>query len=227
MNRRVFLAGAAVAVATPAAAIEVANDQSVIFGLIREIAEARELADAADETEYAIFVRGDRPRYPVVAIREVPFAFWATNTAQLNTPDQIDEVFEEYAASRRRHFGWLAEACEGGTLTPEHETSLARQLEEGEEQRRRTQRLYAERDAAYKTWELVSGHLAAQEVTEARWKVVWDLEDRIIRFPCRTLEEVAAKARYIVTEYGNDYAGEKQHAFMVELAGLSEMGESV
>jgi hypothetical protein len=160
-----------------------------------------------------------------VAAREVPFKFRATGTKQLNTADQINEVFDSYAAGRQRHFDWLAEVCEGGVLTPELSASLAEQLEEADVQRQRTHRLYAAREADYEAWERSSGHLAAQEVTESRWNVVWSLEDRILRFPCRTLEEVAAKARYIVAEYGRDYAREKQHAFISEIAGMVDVAE--
>ncbi|AOF89431.1 hypothetical protein [Sinorhizobium sp. RAC02] len=227
MNRRAFLAGAAVALAAPAVAMEAANDQSEIFRLIREIDKARDLATAADEAEYDIYARGDRPDYPAVAGQEVPYMFRAFGTKSLNTVKQIDDLFDHYAAGRRRQFEWLAEVCEGGVLPQNHQAALAQQLQEGEDQRQRVQSLYAERDAAYRTWEQVSGHLAAQEVTEARWNVVWALEDRIIRFPCKTLEEVAAKARYIVARYGDVYAREKQHAFIAEVAGLVEAAEAV
>jgi len=227
INRRRFLAGAAVAVAAPAMAMEPANDQSEIFALIRDVGKARELANAADEVEYTIFKRGDRPEFPVVEMREIPFMFRAIYRHQLNTPKQIDEVFQHYAACRRRHFDWLAEVCEGAVLTPEHAASLAKQLQEGEDQRRRTQELYSERAASYDAWELDSGHLAAQKVTEERWSVVWALEQRILTFPCKALEEVAAKARYIIAEYGSDYAREKQHAFIAEIAGLIEVAEVV
>lgn len=57
--------------------------------------------------------------------------------------------------------------------------------------------------------------------------MVWPLEERIITFPCTTLEEVAAKARYIVAEFGSDYARERQYAFITEVAGLVETVESV
>lgn len=225
MNRRGFLVGAAVAVAAPAMAMAAANDQSEIFGLIRSVGKARELANAADEIEYAIFSRGDRPEFPVVEMREIPFIFRSLYTRQLNTSKQIDEVFQQYADGRRRHFDFLAEVCEGAVLTPQHEASLARQLQEGEDQRQRTQRLYSERAATYEAWELGSGHLAAQKVTEERWGVVWALEQRILTFPCTALEEVAAKARYIIAEYGSDYAREKQHAFIAEIAGMTEVAE--
>lgn len=227
VSRRAFLAGAAVAVAAPAVAMEAANDQSEIFNLIIKVGRARELANAADEAEHAIYARGDRPECPFVEAREIPYPIRAFESDRLNTLKQIDNLFDRYAGSRRLHFEHLANSCEGGVLPPQHHEALARQLQEAEDQRRVAHALYNERDAVYDTWNELSGHRAAEDVSDQRWSVVWALESRIIRFPCKTLEEVAAKARYIVAEYGTDYAREKQHAFIAEVAGLVETAECV
>jgi len=208
-------------------AMEAADDQSEIFGLIREVGKARELANAADEVEHAIFTRGDRPELPFVKSREIPYPFRGFERDELNTAREIEKLFDRYAASRHRHFEWLAEACEGGVLPPQHQAALDRQLQDVEKQRYIARALYSEREAAYDNWKELSGHLAAEAESDKRWSVAWALESRIIQFPCTTLEEVAAKARYIVAEYGSDYAREKQHAFIAEVAGLIETKEVV
>lgn len=100
-------------------------------------------------------------------------------------------------------------------------------IDGGTNQRRLAHALYNEREAAYDHWNKFSGHLVAEAESDKRWLVVWALESRILQFPCKKLEEVAAKARYIVAAYGTDYAREKQHAFIAEVAGLVETAEVV
>jgi hypothetical protein len=209
MDRRTFLKGAVVAASTPAAAFASAAATPII-----ELVSAHEEASAEHQRLAKIYDqiwdRGDRPPFGEVSRKEIGFR-WQSQFAHKTIPvrTHLIEGFENAIASDHMHhdaFGM-------------YQDSLADRIAETNCEMQRVLALFDARHEEYRKWHESSGLAALDAEMNRLDDLLSDLDDRIIRFPCRTLDDVRTKVGHVTAEYGNRLSGEDAMRMLLSLVG--------
>ena len=213
MERRAFLKGIA---AFPAAAVPPAA--SPVRELIADHALVKAAAREADRVQDEIFNKPSRPPYASVSMSEVApiFRSFMRGGSELDRED-VKSLIDAQRYQIRMMAGMIAES-EGG-ISAEYQARIERRLAEADVEQTRLEKLFDERQAIFDAWTASSGHGAADAEADRLWKTAFDLDDAIIGYRCKALQDVCAVAGHIRAEYGDEFSAEAANRFINALAG--------
>jgi hypothetical protein len=189
MDRRLFLKGALLASATPAAALAPQDPSNDLSALLAQHSTLEALFNTSDTKQGEISQRGDRPPFPHIVPSEFGPFYCGFPTRELFSIKDINALFDR----ERQQVGW-------GCFTP-MERDRRYKLVSG--RRRAAIQAFREREAAYAAWQQRSGYAAQDVETRRLAKLLGDVEDRIMEFRCSTIEEVRLKAAFFDRVYGS------------------------
>lgn len=205
LSRRTFLKSAVVASATPAAAFAPIMEKTMIGALVADYDSLVGQALDADEKANAIYNQPGRPELPMIRWAEIDVRY----------RDTIDRCDLYSGKSINRHFDrWPA----GLVLYPTADKAV--RVEAMEVEREKILALFQQRQEVYDQWEKASGHTAAEAESDRLWKLVNEAEERILSFPCTTLEDVVIQARFIKREFEGEMSAELGNRIVAQLASI-------
>jgi len=183
MNRRTFLKSTVIASATPAAAFAPLQEGAGIGALVADHDRLHSLALQATTREGTIYSGTGRPDLPVVDHKELAFPYRPTiDLRPLESLDAINAYFDSLPRA------WV--------LSPDAEA----RREKMEVERAKILALFQQRQSTFDAWAEASGYRAALAESGRLWRLRSDIEEKILDFPCVTLEDVVIKARFINSE---------------------------
>lgn len=209
MDRRTFLKGAVVAASTPASAFASAAATPVaeLVSAYKEAGvEHQRLAKTYDE----IWKRGDRPAFGEVYRHEIGFR-WQSHFAHKMIPvrSYLVEGFKKSIASDHMHhdaFGMYRE-------------TLADRIGETNSEMQRILAIFDARHEVYHQWRISSGLADLDDELCRLDDLLSDLENKILAYPCRTLDDVRAKIGHVAAEYRDRLSGEDARHVLLSLLG--------
>ncbi|HWU63594.1 MAG TPA: hypothetical protein VN112_16365 [Ensifer sp.] len=209
MDRRSFIKGAVIAAATPAAAFAPAI-VTTIAGLIAAYQEADKEHERLVKLSNEIFERGDRPEMGYVMRSEIGQRWqWEFTEKRIDFRHHLVKAFDKVNASDQMHHDQLGM----------YRTTLADRIAATNAEKQRVLGIFDARQKIYSDWEVASGLKAVDRETDRLDDIRFSLEDRIVRYPCETLDDVRTKIAYVSQEYGDDISGDHARHVLQNILG--------
>lgn len=223
ITRRMFLSTTAAvsAVGVPAAAVaappEPAN--ASVRDLLAAHAAAKAEAAEFDRLAYPIYQDPNRPPLGKVLYKEMRFHFRPMTYAK-DEACYVQSALDNMLDRRKHQIGLLShpdlyEPAERPKVKPWYDGQIA----EAEAEHARVSAILKERDDTYHRWEVESGWAAASEQSEKLWSRAFELGEEILYFDSQSIDDVRIVARFIRTEYEDEFSADVAAEFVKRLAG--------
>jgi hypothetical protein len=223
MDRRTVLkASVTLALLAPVAKAEI-PEVSAVRKLIASFHKADKAANAAQDVYSAIRDDPHRPNYPKLDTTEISYRYRPLGMPKtIFGVAQIDQVMD----GNIRQAEMMRDLCSSGEAeypsAPEVRQKAAqahqKKLDDIEEERGRLKSIFQERMDTYARWEQMSGAGAAMIEACRLGDIAQSIEEDILKFDCKTLDDVRAVAAYIADEFKGEFHVGGANAFIARLA---------